>query len=174
MVGCLIFKVNEEVILKATSLAMEVRKWKMMSKASDYNALNQFFNPLEEPVKKKGRFRREDLLGVCKDIFHIIIKYFTREGKFIVYYFYHFPFLNHLRHIALISIMFYLLHSIEYNIEANKNDKNNVILHQGLLFRLYKFHLTLCLLIREPIVSHAKPPSPLMPTLPTLARKDPK
>lgn len=52
MVGGLTFEVNEEVILKAMGLAMEGRKWKKMSKNSGYIALNQFFNPPEEPIKK--------------------------------------------------------------------------------------------------------------------------
>ena len=48
----LTFKENEEVITKATSLAMEGKKWKKIKKTSDYEVLKQFVNPPEEQVKK--------------------------------------------------------------------------------------------------------------------------
>ena len=62
--GDLTFEVNEEVISKATSLAMEGREWKNNSKMSDYDDLNQLFNPIENLVNKYGGLSREDLSGV--------------------------------------------------------------------------------------------------------------
>ncbi len=69
------------------------------------------------------------------------MKYITLEGKFGVYYYYHFPLLNHFRKRDFISIQFYLLHSLEdmVNDVREKRSKgfNVTIIHQGLIFRLY-------------------------------------
>ena len=101
-----------------------------MSKTSDYDALNQFIKSLdEEHVKRQGGFSREDFPCIWLQICHIIMKYFTLKGKFIVFYFYNLPFLNHLCKKDLISIPFFLLHSIESNIEVICKGKETIILH---------------------------------------------
>lgn len=67
-------------------------------------------------------------------------------------YYYHLPFLNHLRNKDLISIPFFLLHSMDSNVrdiaEAKKKCKDFPIMHQGLILYLYNFHLALCPLAR--------------------------
>lgn len=41
------------------------------------------------------------------------MKYLTLEGKYGVYYFYHFPLLNHFRNRELVCIPFFLTHALE-------------------------------------------------------------
>lgn len=51
---------------------------------------------------------------------------------------YHFPILNHIRHGECINLLFYLLSSMQLNIEKGANSP----LHQGLMLTLYKFPLS--------------------------------
>ncbi len=76
------------------------------------------------------------------------MRYLTLEGRFGVYYYYHFSLLNHFRNRDFISIPFYLPHSLEDMVvdisEKRSKGKNYTIIHQGLIFHLYQFHLALC------------------------------
>ena len=69
------------------------------------------------------------------------MKYLTLEGQYGVYYFYHFPFLNHFCNRELIYIHFFLMHALEETImDARENKKkgaNFTILYQGLMFHLF-------------------------------------
>ena len=69
------------------------------------------------------------------------------EGRFGVYYYYHFPLLNHFRNRDFISIPFFLLHSLEDMVsdvrEKRNKGHNFTIIHQGLIFHLYQFYLAL-------------------------------
>lgn len=80
---------------------------------------------------------------VCK----IIMKYFTLEGSYGVFYYYHFPLLNHFCNHDSISIPFFLLHALESTVKQVRHcmsqDRNFTILHQGLIFQLYNFHRAL-------------------------------
>ncbi|XP_059073040.1 uncharacterized protein LOC131035524 isoform X1 [Cryptomeria japonica] len=115
---------------------------------SDTTSLNQFFHEGENPVKRASDFSREELPSPWDEVCYIIMKYFTLEGRYGFFYYYHLPFLNHLKNKDLISIPFFLLRSLDYNVkdiaEAKKKGKEFPILHQGLILRLYNFHLALC------------------------------
>ena len=78
----------------------------------------------------------------------VLMRYLTLEGRFDVCYYYHFSLLIHFRNRDFISIPFYLLHSLEDMVadvrEKRNKGKNFTIIHQGLIFHLYQFHLALC------------------------------
>lgn len=61
-----------------------------------------------------------------------MMKYFTLEGRYGIFYYYHLPFLNHLRNKDLIFILFFLLHFMDANIkdiaQAKKKGKDFPIL----------------------------------------------
>jgi hypothetical protein len=77
----------------------------------------------------------------------MLMKYLTLEGRYSVCYYYHFPLLNHFFHCDFISFTLFLLHNLVDSvmdvIEKMKKVVNYTILHQGLMFRLYRFHLAL-------------------------------
>lgn len=84
-------------------------------------------------------------------MFLALMKYVTLEGRYNTYYFYHFPLLNHLRHKVLLSFPLFLLMDLENLVEKcvdsaalNPNEPTPLLLHQGLILRLYHFHLALC------------------------------
>ena len=95
------------------------------------------------------------------------MRYLTLEGRFGVCYYYHFPLLNHFRNKDFISIPFFLLHSLEDMINDVREKKskglNYTIFHQGLIFRLYQFHLALCppreVVVEDPHLNPNSPPS---------------
>ena len=110
--------------------------------------MKSFFTEKEEPIHYRGGFQRDKLPTPQKDFYLVLMKYLMLEGKFGVYYYYHFPLLNHFRNRDFISIMFFLLHSLEDMISdvrgKRSKGKKFTILHQGLIFRLFQFHLALC------------------------------
>ena len=125
----------------ATSLLAKGRKWKKVTKMSDEASMNNFFGEGEEPVCFKGGFMREKLPEPWNDICLVIMKYLTLEGGFHVFYYYHFPLLNHFRNRDFISITFFLFHSLEDMIagvyEKRSKGKSFTIIYQGHIFRLY-------------------------------------
>jgi hypothetical protein len=114
----------------------------------DETSMNKFFMEGEEPQRFRGGFRRDKLPEPWDDVCLVIMKYLMLEGRYGVYYYYHFPLLNHFRNRDFVSIPFFLLHSLEdmvSNVKVKrKKGANFTIIHQGLIFRLYKFHLALC------------------------------
>ena len=102
----------------------------------------------------------------------VLMKYLTLEGRFGVCYYYHFPLLNHFRNKDFFSIPFFLLHSLEDMINDVREKKckglNFTIIHQGLIFRLYQFHLALCspreVVVENPNHNPNSPPSSNMGT----------
>ena len=75
------------------------------------------------------------------------MNYLTLEGRYGVYYYYHFPCLNHFCHCDFISVPFFLLNElvdIVFDVkEKMRKGDNYTILHQGLILYLYQFHLAL-------------------------------
>ena len=89
----------------------------------------------------------EKLLNPWNEVCLVLLKYLTLEGRYGVFYYYHFPLLNHFHHHDFISLSFFLLHDLK-DIVIDVKDKmrrgfNFTILHLGLIFRFYQFHLTL-------------------------------
>ena len=125
----------------ATGLSLKQKKWKKVTKTVDEASMNCFFANNEEPIHYRGGFQREKLSAPWDDICLVIMKYLTLEGKFGIYYYYHFPLLNHFRNRDFISISFFLLHYLEemirYVREKRSKGNNFTIIHQGLIFRLY-------------------------------------
>ena len=109
--------------------------------------MNSFFAE-DEPVCYGGGFKTDKLPIPQDDVYLVIMKYLMLKGRFGVYYYYHFPLLNHFRNRDFISIPFFLLHSLEDMVsdvrEKRSKGHNFTIIHQGLIFRLYQFHLALC------------------------------
>lgn len=68
-----------------------------------------------------------------------VMRYFTLEGRYMSVHVYHFPLLNHIRHGECINLPFYLLSSVQLNIEKGASPP----LHQGLMLTLYKYALAL-------------------------------
>lgn len=104
--GGISFEVNEDMIAQSTSLSMEGTEWKKQSHVSDTTSLNQFFRDGENPVKQADGFNCEEIPPPWDDVCYIM-KYFTLEGRYGVFYYYQLPFLNHLRNKDLISIPFF-------------------------------------------------------------------
>ena len=127
-------------------------------------SMNRFFTGEEELQRYRGGFKRDKLPIPWNDACLVIMKYLTLEGRFGVYYYYHFPLLNHFRNRDFISIPFFLLHSLEDMISDiwDKRNKgaNYAILHQGLIFRSFQFHLALCPPRVIAIENHLPPQDP--------------
>lgn len=105
--GRILFEVNKDVISHSTSLSMEGGKWKKQSCISDTTSLNQFLCDGENDVNQADSFNHEELLPPWDEVCYIIMKYFTMEGRYGVFYYYHLPFLKNLRNKDLISIPFF-------------------------------------------------------------------
>lgn len=146
-IGGISFEVSEEVIAQATSLSLEGRQWKWTSHVTNSDNLNKFFKGKEAPVKLQGGFTREELQYPWNLVCLMVMKYFTLEGHHKVYYYYHMPLLNHFRNHDLLCLPFYLLHSLENSIkealDPKNEDKQPIPLHQGLIYKLYRYHSTL-------------------------------
>ena len=110
-------------------------------------SLQCFFVDGEEPICDRGGFMWEKLPELWNKVFLVPMKYLSLEGMYGVFYYYHFYLLNHFCHIDLIFIMFFLLHELEDIIidvkEKMRKEVSFTILHEGLLFRMYQFHLAL-------------------------------
>ena len=118
-------------------------------KVSDEASLTSFFHGKEEPARHCGGFRREKLPEPWNDVFLIIMKYLTLKGRYGVFYYYQFPLLNHFHNRDLVCLPFFLMHALEEIVmdarEKSRKGENFTILYQGLMFRLYQFHLALYL-----------------------------
>lgn len=55
---------------------------------------------------------REKLADPWNEVFSILMKYLTLEGRYGVFCYYHYPLLNHFYHHDYIYIMFLLLHEL--------------------------------------------------------------
>ena len=116
-------------------------------KVADELSLTNFFLEGKEPICYRGGFMREKLSKPWNKVFLMLMKYLMLKGRYGVYYYYHFPLLNNFHHHDHIFIPFFLLHDL---IDAVVNVKDKMrkgvkytILHQGLMFHLYQFHLAL-------------------------------
>lgn len=107
------------------------------------------------------------------------MKYVTLEGRYTTLLF--FPLLNHLCYKMLLSFLFFLLTDLESFVEKclesaaqNPKDSPPLSLHQGLILRLYHFHLVLY--PHKPIiVVYIEEVKPLLrPISPRMSSKDPK
>ena len=67
--------------------------------------MSTFFVDIEEPMRYRGGFKRDKLPAPWDDVCLVLMKYLTLEGRFGVYYYYHFPLLNHFRNRDFISIL---------------------------------------------------------------------
>ncbi len=132
----------------AIGLSMKGKKWRKVTKISNEASMSSLFVEGEKPVHYREGFKRDKLPAPWDDVYLVIMKYLTLEGRFGVYYDYHFPLLNHCRIRNFISIPFFLLHSLEDIVSDAREKKNKglnfTIIHQGLIFFLYQFHLALC------------------------------
>ena len=89
--------------------------------------MNRFFVDEEEHVRYRGGFKWKKPSMPWDDVYLVIMKYLMLEGRFGVYYYYHFPLLNHFRNRDFISILFFLLHSLEDMI-SDVREKRRVII----------------------------------------------
>ena len=146
--------------------------------------MSSFFVDDKEQVRYRGRFKRDKLPAPWDDVCVVLMKYLTLEGRFGVYYYYHFLLLNHFRNRDFISILFFLLHSLEDMVtdvrEKRNKGQNFTIIHQGLIFRLYQYHLALFPLgwwwLTTNTTARIHPRAPVLalkfiPPIPPLARK---
>ena len=103
--------------------------------------MNSFFTEDEELICYRGGFTTDKLPITWDDVCLVLMRYLTLEGRFGVFYYYHFPMLNHFRNRDFISIPFFLLHSLENMVidvrEKRSKGLNFTIIHQGLIFCLY-------------------------------------
>ena len=143
----ILFHVSEEVIVMVTGMAMRGRKWQKVTHVINETSLQCFFKDGEELVWHKGGFMREKIPDLWNEVFLILIKYLTLEGRYGVFYYYHLSLLNYFHHHDFVLLHFFLLHELEDNVidvkEKMRKGVNFTILHQGLMFRLYQFHLAL-------------------------------
>lgn len=149
--GAILFEVNEELISKEIGLSCDGKKYKKHTKTQDLESLNAFFRDNENSVKKQSSFDREVLPKPQDKLCLAIMKYVTLEGRFKVFYFYHMPLLNHLRHKMILNFPFFLLTSLENLIKEsheasalNPNLPPPLPLHHGLILKLYFFCFSLC------------------------------
>lgn len=110
-------------------------------------SLSSFFRENEALDQYQGGFRRDKLLEPWDDVCLMIMKYLMLEGRHGVYYFYHLSLLNHFYNREFVSIPFFLFHALEDSVidvkEKKKKGANFTILHQGIMFGLFQFHLAL-------------------------------
>lgn len=122
------FQVNEESISMLTGLEISGRKWKKVTKVVNEASLAIFFRGNEALDRYHGGLRRDKLSEPWDDVCLIIMKYLTLKGRHGVYYFYHFPLLNHFRNREFICIMFFLMHALEETVmdvrEKKKKETN--------------------------------------------------
>lgn len=132
---------NEESIDMAKGLDMKGRKWQKITKVVDEVSLSSFVRENEALDRYQGGFRRDKVPEPWDDMCLMIMKYLMLEGRHIVYYFYHFPLLDHFRNREFVSIPFFLMHTLEDTVmnvrEKKKKGANFTILHQGLMFCLF-------------------------------------
>jgi len=155
------------VIEQATGLPTKGNKHCHRRKALDLENMGIFFYDGEATMKLHRGFEREKLSKPWGQICLMIMKYFTLEGQFKVYYHYHFALLNHFRKKMEISFPFFLFSSLENSIKSTKevqvkNPNYPLIpIHQGLILRLYHFHLALCppKLIKVSLVDSTQSPT---------------
>ena len=97
----------------ATGLSMKGKKWGTFTKITDEASMNSFFAEDEESICYRGGFKIDKLPVPWDDVCLVLMRYLTLEGRFGICYYYHFPLLNHFRNRDFISILFFLLHSLE-------------------------------------------------------------
>ena len=172
------FHISKEVISLAIGLALKGRKWQKGTRVADEVSLQCFFFDGVEPIQHRGGFMWEKLLELWNEVCLILMKYLTLEGRYGVYYYYHFPLLNQFFHHDLIRIPFFLLHELE-DIVIDIKEKmgkrvNFTILHQEILFKLYQFHIHLVppKIVEIDIPTHPNPQPQFIP-LRTMSPKDP-
>ncbi len=104
---------------------------------------------------------QEKLPKPWNEVCLVLMRYLTLEGRYGVYYYYHFPLLNYFYHWDFISIPFFILHELEntiINVKGKMRKGANItILDQGLIFTLHQFYLTL---VPPRIVETNIPPHP--------------
>jgi len=133
----------------AIGLAMGGTKHHRKSKVSDPKGMKLFLNKGEVLNNLQGGFDCQLLPSPWDEVCFMIMKYFILKGRFRRFFHYHFILLNHFRHSKHINFPFFLLSSLETSIVATKEQhtldpsKLELPLHQGLIMRLYKFHLAL-------------------------------
>jgi len=108
--------------------------------------MNLFFREAKVPMKLHGGFDREKLSKPWGQIYLMIMKFLIVEGRFWVYYHYHFALLNHFRNKVEISFPFFLLSSLDNSVKsvrelkAKNANRPLILIHQSLILRLYHFH----------------------------------
>lgn len=171
--GGISFVISEEVIVKAIGIPMDGRKQKRNIHVPNSESLYRFFRGKEVLVKLQGGYAREELPDLWKMVCLMVIKYFTLEGHFKLHYFYHMLLLNHFRNQDLISFPFQFLYSLEHyvkeDVDPTKSQrKKHVPMHQGLIYKLYSFHLSMCplgkILVLETPSSRSPPLAPIFDT----------
>ena len=91
----ILFLILEEVNALVMGLAMKGRKWKKVMRVIDDASLQRFFVDGEEPIQHRGGFMWEKLPDPWNEVCLVLMKYLTLEGRYGVYYYYHFLLLNH-------------------------------------------------------------------------------
>ena len=87
----------------------------------------------EELILHRGGFMRKKLPDLWNEVCWVLMKSLTLEGRYGVFYYYHFPLLNHFHHHDFISLPLFLLHKLEDIVidvkEKMKKWVNFTILH---------------------------------------------
>jgi len=167
-IGSVSFEISEKSIAEATGLSLKGIKLLRKIRVSDAQNLKLFLGDGEELVPYQGGFERAKLPQPWADMCFLIMKYFTLEGRYARFYYYHLPLLNHFHRNLAICFPYYLLSSLDHSVKmVHKNLTSRplekpVPLHQGLIHRLYQFHLALM----PPATLHhpAMEPSPNTPS----------
>lgn len=87
----------------------------------------------------KSNFEPKQIKPIWRELLKAIMEFFTLDDRFMKIYGYHFVFLNQFRHKVKIYFPFYLLSSLNANInEHRENPHINPVLHQGLILLIYE------------------------------------
>lgn len=84
-------------------------------------------------------YNRKDLISLQADMAKVIMRYLTLDNHFTSIFSYHFMMLNHCRHDRRISLLFYLLSSLEHSLANHVKNGDNLILHAGLTMIIMEY-----------------------------------
>lgn len=133
------FEVTTRFITKATSLQNQGIKVSKKSGVDFQKFVDKFLHEGENLKHFQNRYARLELPPPYALVILFVMHYFTLEGRYMSVHAYYFPLLNHIRHGERINLPFYLLSSLQLNIEKGASPP----LHQGLMLSLYKYALSL-------------------------------
>lgn len=127
--GGLHFKVDVKLITKATSLAYEEKKVAKISNGKYQDYILIFFEDKEKVEHFQNGYSMVLLPPPYHNVCFFVMRYFTLEGCSQSVHGYHFPILNHIRHLEKINLSLFLFSSLIQSLAHGEN----LSLHQGLI-----------------------------------------